>query len=764
LVLALPAIGLPTPRGAFHAQTQPPPAKKPPAATTASSATKPAPAPDLGWPRTYKTSSGPVVLYQPQIARWDDQTHMVAWSAVSYTRSGATKADLGTIKIEADTSVSTTERLVSFRDFAITESNFSTLDRDQTREVVDALKTGLPESERVIALDRVLAAVNKSAIRPKDATGVKADPPKIFASTKPAILVNIDGEPIWNPIKDVDLEYAVNTNWDLFQYTTNKALFLRNGTSWLTAASLNGPWAPVSNLPGSFDKIPADASFKEVKANVPGKSISDTAMPAVFVSTAPAELLLVKGNPVYEPVPNTSLMWVSNTESDLFRMGKTGAFYYLVSGRWFSSPDITAGPWTFATPSLPADFQKIPLEHPRSRVLASVPGTDQANEAVLLATIPQTARVNTKELKAPDVMYDGDPKFEQIESTPLERAVNTDKDVIKMGDIYYMCFQAVWFMSKSPTGPWEVATNVPKEIYTIPASSPSYHVTYVTVVESAPNDDWVTFAYVAGYTGMMVAWGCAVWGTGWYYPPYVHYGAFPVYYGYGRTYGASAWYNPWTGAYGRGGAVYGPYGGAGAGAVYNPRTGTYARGASAYGPYGSRSAAQAWNPRTGTYGQTRQGSNVYGNWGSSSVQRGDQWARTGHTTNYATGGRTSGVTTASGACAATHTGVAGRTTATRSASGDVYAGHDGNVYRKSSSGSWESWNNGGWSGMQPATRPGSGGQNPGQMDAGQLNRDAAARYNGSESTMRASEFRSSPSIERANSYRGGAPRPVHRGR
>ena len=60
---------------------------------------------------------------------------------------------------------------------------------------------------------------------------------------------------------------------------------------------------------------------------------------------------------------------MSNTESDVFRAEEKGAIYYLVSGRWFSAPDFK-GPWTFATPTLPADFAKIPLEHPRSRVLA----------------------------------------------------------------------------------------------------------------------------------------------------------------------------------------------------------------------------------------------------------------------------------------------------------------------------------------------------------------------------------------------------------
>ena len=230
--------------------------------------------------------------------------------------------------------------------------------------------------------------------------------------------------------------------------------------------------------------------------------------------------------------------------------------------------------------------------------------------------------------------------------------MNTDKDIVKVGDLYYMCFQAVWFVSKTANGPWEVATSIPPEVYSIPASSPAHHVTYVTVEDD--DDEWVTFAYGAAYTGMMIGWGCAVWGSGWYYPPYGYYGGFyPAYYGYPHTYGMGAWYNPYTGAYGRGYAAYGPYGGVGMGASYNPRTGTYARGAAAYGPYGSRSAAQAYNPRTGTYAQTRQGSNVYGNWGTSSVQRGDDWAQTAHRTNYRTGTRTSGVRTDSGGGAVT---------------------------------------------------------------------------------------------------------------
>ena len=294
-------------------------------------------------------------------------------------------------------------------------------------------------------------------------------------------------------------------------------------------------------------------------------------MPKVFVSFEPAELILLRGEPSYILVQGTGLLWVNNTDSDVFRMGKTGPGLLPGGGSLVSAPDFT-GPWTFASTSLPADFKKIPLEHDRSRVLASVPGTDEAIEAVLLAEIPQTARVNKKETKAPDVAFQGDPQFTPIEPTTVQRAVNTDKDVFKFGDHCYMCYQGVVRRQERNRSVGSRKLG-PQEIYKIPVSSPAHHVTYVTIEED-DDDDWVVFAAAAGYTGMMVAWGCMVWGSGWYYPPTAAMaGSIRTDYPHFPTYGYSAWYNPRTGAYGRSAGVYGPYGGAGVGARYNPRTG-----------------------------------------------------------------------------------------------------------------------------------------------------------------------------------------------
>ncbi len=696
------------------AAQQPSTAPKPataqkPASPLAAAAKKPTPSAsadiDGGWPRVYGPPSGSMfMLYQPQVASWTDQKRMVAFEAVSYTAKGAQKAALGTIKLEATTSVAVSERLVNFTDFKITESNFPTLERDAVKTAVDEINTYIPREDRVIALDRVLAYIDKSEIVPKNVDGLKADPPVIFYSTSPARLVNIDGDPIWSPIRENDLKYAVNTNWDLFQHEPTKTFYLRDDKHWLQAASVTGPWKAAGTLPASFSKLPPDDNWKDVKAALPGTP--PASVPKMFVSTTPAELISLNGPPSYLLISGTQLLWVSNSENDVFRLGKTGPVYLLVSGRWFSAPDFT-GPWTFATLKLPEDFKKIPVEHPRSRVLASVPGTAQAAEAVMLAQIPATARVDKKTVKPPEVTYSGDPKFDAIPPTTVSRAVNTDRDIIKSGDLYYMCFDGVWFMSRTPNGPWEVTGTIPSAIYEIPPSSPSYNVTNVTVVED--NSDAVVFATAAAYTGMMVAWGCVVWGTGYYYPPYVMYGGFyPGYYPYYPTYGYRASYNPWTGAYTRGAVAYGPYGGAGVGARYNPRTGTYSRGAAAWGPAGARGAASADNPRTGAVGATRQGAGVYGSWGQTGVARGDQWASTSRVTNNVTGATTRRTETSGGGTAVTRNGQRNNSGVAKTGNGDVYAGRDGNVYRNQGGG-WQKYENGGWNNVDtptPSSRPG----------------------------------------------------------
>ena len=191
------------------------------------------------------------------------------------------------------------------------------------------------------------------------------------------------------------------------------------------------------------------------------------------------------------------------------------------------------------------------------------------------------------------------------------------------------------------------------------------------------------------------------------------------------------------------------------GASYNPRTGTYARGAAAYGPYNSRAAAQAWNPRTGTYAQTRQGGNVYGSWGSTSVQRGDDWVNTKRVTNNRTGATTRVTRTDDGA-AVSRRGPGGSTVVAGSG-GNVYAGNDGNVYRRGDDG-WQKRENGDWSTADTPVRAGT-------QTADRLERDRASRDSGRTRTQDYGSYKRGGSARgSAGSYRGGGGRARGGGR
>ena len=407
----------------------------------------------------------------------------------------------------------------------------------------------------------------------------------------------------------------------------------------MTATDLKGSWTAARELPKDMNTAANDAYFQRLKDFVPLRPPKAGAtIPEVFYTTVPAEVIFFDGTPAYATIPGTQLSYSTNTISYVFSSAATKQVYYLTTGRWFSANSLD-GPWAYATPSLPEDFSRIPESSSASQVLTSVPGTEQAKDSVLMAQIPTTAVVNPEAAAAgAKVAYDGEPKFAPIEGTSMEYATNTGEKVIRLGDAYYLCFQAVWFNAATPNGPWTTASTVPAEIYLIPPNSPLHNVTYVTQ-KTLPGGD-VEASYTSGYEGAFVVGvsvGMVVYGgTGYYYPyvPYYYpgYYGYPYYYPYPYTYGAAAYYNG-AGRYGVAQVAYGPYGAAARGASYNPYTGTATRSAAVATPYGSAFAGRAYNPYTGAAGATRQGSSAYSQWGSSVVSKNGQGAYTQHYSN-----------------------------------------------------------------------------------------------------------------------------------
>src|SRR5207245_4272163 len=182
---------------------------------------------------------------------------------------------------------------------------------------------------------------------------------------------------------------------------------------WVAAPQLEGPWAGVADPPATLETAKAAATQSGQvdlldKPDPDLKQLLQTgAVPAIYVSTVPAELVVLKGQPALAPIAATDILQVTNTDDDLFLYTPQQEYYVLLSGRWFRAKSLQ-GPWEYVASGLPGDFAQIPESHTKGEVIASVPGTPQARQAVLANDMPQTATISRSGAKLA-VHYDGSP-------------------------------------------------------------------------------------------------------------------------------------------------------------------------------------------------------------------------------------------------------------------------------------------------------------------------------------------------------------------
>jgi len=521
---------------------------------------------ELSWPRQFEDAGITVSIFQPQIEKWEG-TDFETRSAVAVTPPGSNAPIYGVFWMKARADVDKAARLVTLNDITVTRAKFPSAPNLQSAYLA-LIRKHVPLVSKTIALDHLEAEYAISeAVKKARAVPVKNDPPRIIYSTTPALLVLIDGPPVFRAIPDLNLERVINTRALILKLADH--VYLYASDHWYESDSVDGIWNVAPSPPATLEAARQTEVASQNVDLMPPSTNAASVTPTIYLSTIPAELIQTEGAPNLVPIEGTDLMEVQNSDNALFLSDSDQRYYILLSGRWFKST-LLDGPWEFVPyKELPSDFAKIPPTHPKANVLVSIPGTPQAKEAVIANSIPQTATVQRNQATL-DVNYDGSPKFNPITGTALQYAVNTQAPVIEVNsDSYYSVENGVWFESASPNGPWEVATNVPSVIYTIPVSSPLHYVTYAQVYGSTP--DVVYVGYTPGYLGTEVCPdNVVVYGTGWSYPPYIgnYWVGDPCTYGFGAGFADNwdvgfgfgfsdglwlgCWAEPWWGPYGWG--------------------------------------------------------------------------------------------------------------------------------------------------------------------------------------------------------------------
>jgi hypothetical protein len=517
-----------------------------------------------GWPKEIPfKNGGKVTIYQPQLEKFEGNK-LWGHAAVSVNETVKSEAVYGAIFFTSYMSTDKNSRTAYLDSIDINNVKFSGVENKEKEDLFIAfLESEIPKWNMEIALDAIVATIRRDY---PNAEIYNNDPPKIIYATRPASLVILDGEPKIKKDKDLDAERVLNTPTLIFKEGSQWNMYV--GGNWYKSNSVTSGWTVEKSMSKKVSSI-NDQIKKQEKENNDGKASTEKPeVTDIVVSTEPAEVIQSKGEAVYKNIEGTNLSYVSNSPNNIIKDNATGTIYILIAGRWFKSASFN-GPWTFNEPDkLPADFSNIPEGSEKDNVLASVAGTDAAEEAMIDAEIPQTAKVDRKTATV-TVEYDGSPKFEPVKGTSLFLAENSNITILKEASgNFFALDNGVWFTGPTANGPWSVATVRPADVENIPMQSAAYGAKFVHIYQVTP--EYTIQGYTAGYLGSYIQGDpVIVFGTGFHYNPW--YGS--LYYPRPVTWGFGFSYNPWYGwsmnfgfmhigfggpVYGFGGGWYGP--------------------------------------------------------------------------------------------------------------------------------------------------------------------------------------------------------------
>ncbi len=553
------------------------------------------------WPRTLPLEQGTVTIYQLQVEELEGDVLRYR-AALAYRASRKSEPVFGAGWFESPVDIDKAIGVVHPTSLNVTQTRFPAGTEDIETQLAAALAQESPDWNLDLSVAELDADLKQSEAESLAAQNLNMAPPLVIYRDNPALLVSLDGDPVLREIENSELEAVINTPYPMIYDGKRYHLNVAKGV-WYRADKATGPYKYDSRPPADIMKMVEDGDAGAAE-DAPAEPVTAKNAPEIVVTTEPAELVVTDGPAAFVPLVD-DLLVLQNSDDDVFMHVGSQKYYIVLAGRWYESSSLN-GPWDFrAADQLPPAFANIPEESAQADSRVYVAGTEEAEEAVLDAYVPQTAAVARGEVDI-DVQYDGNPVYQPVDGTDLTYIANTGSSVLVADGFYYLVEDGVWYVSASPNGPWQVATQRPAQVDSIMPTSPVHNVKYVQVYDVTPSVVYV--GYTPGYVGSYVYGPTLVYGSGYYYQPWVS----PYYY-YPRfsTWGFNVNYNPWSGwnfglSWGWGPFSVGYY----SGGYWHNRHNWHHRHYGRHGPRGYRSRP-VHRGRHG-YGRNRYAHNDYG--------------------------------------------------------------------------------------------------------------------------------------------------------
>ena len=170
---------------------------------------------DPGWPRQMTNNGSVLVLYTPQVEDWPQYETIDFRMAFQLTPYQG-KPVVGVLYVNASTFVDTYNHMVKIYNLNITGVHFPGMDDATAVSMGQIVRPFLDPTQTVnVSMERIVACTPKKQDASQAVT-VKNDPPLIFVSNSPAILLQLEGQPALADAASNGIKYVFNANWPVF--------------------------------------------------------------------------------------------------------------------------------------------------------------------------------------------------------------------------------------------------------------------------------------------------------------------------------------------------------------------------------------------------------------------------------------------------------------------------------------------------------------------------------------------------------------------
>jgi hypothetical protein len=168
--------------------------------------------------------------YQPQVDFWHGHTNLHFRSAIA-VKGVLKEKKFGVAEVEALAVTDHGARVVAIVPLR-RELRFAGVAEPDLTRLRQAARQLRPMGEvNTLSLDRLVTYLDPAGQPVQRAAEVSLDPPRIFSSTTPAILMIFMGEPRFRPVETnrTDLLFALNTNWDVLYDSASRPYYVLRG-------------------------------------------------------------------------------------------------------------------------------------------------------------------------------------------------------------------------------------------------------------------------------------------------------------------------------------------------------------------------------------------------------------------------------------------------------------------------------------------------------------------------------------------------------